>query len=178
MQLIKSVVLEGPDGSGKTTLMRNLVRQGFRSSGHDGNRPKDAAEAWKRLAEFAALGPCLRDRTFVISDWVYNEVFKRDPIIPEWERLAWLALFRPTVIYCRPSVDTILAAPVPERPHKSPDWVEEVKANRRYIIDAYDREIAYIKSPTIDLPVLHFNYVKDDVKSVLGWLQLNGLADD
>jgi hypothetical protein len=162
MRLNRSIILEGPDGSGKSVLRTILTEKwGLPDSGHDGGPPKSAEDVWERYAWFAVQSPTVRDRCPAISDYVYAEVMQRDPKVPLNVSNAWLAVLSPAIIYCRPPEEAILMSAVIVKPHKPAADVEAVKAQRPKIIQAYDRMIPWIAS-YCGLPVFYHDWTTDE----------------
>jgi shikimate kinase len=143
MRLLRSVILEGMDGAGKSALYETMTEKwGLRGSGHDGGPPVNAADVWERLAMFAAQSPTVRDRCPAVSDVVYSRVLGRGTKVPEERTRAWLRYFRPFVIYCRPPLATVMAHTVQVKPHKTSEFVAEIQDRRESLYDTYDQVLA------------------------------------
>jgi len=139
MTLKRSILIEGPDGSGKSELFNKLTDSwGLPSAGHDGGPLRDAGEAWKRMAMFAACSPAVRDRCPAISELVYSEALGREPVMDLEEALEWLEKFNPFIIMCRPPQSVIMAQPVQEKAHKSAALVLDIMEMRGDVINMYD----------------------------------------
>jgi len=138
--LKRSIIIEGPDGAGKTRLFTLMTETWeLKSAGHDGGPPVDAADSWSRLAMFAAMSPAVRDRCPAISDPVYSAALNRRTMLSVQDYSKWMREFQPYVIFCRPPTEVILSAPVEQRLHKPAEFVDQVRASRAAIIAAYDR---------------------------------------
>ena len=139
MELLHSILLEGPDGAGKTCLFERMVGLwDFKSAGHDGGPPESAHEAVGRLVDFESQDPAVRDRCPAISDIVYSKALNRDPKLTEKEYKFWLKNFKPLVIYCRPPREVLNHAPIREKPHKTAKHAYQVAKERDRIIRNYD----------------------------------------
>jgi hypothetical protein len=160
MKLTRPIILEGPDGSGKSTLFKLMTEDwGLKSAGHDGGPPKDSGEAYDRLLKTEQHGLAVRDRIVAISDSIYSEVFKRKPKLAQRDYNDWLQGFDPIIVYCRPPKETILSQEVPVKLHKPEDHVKIVKANRLQITDLYDDTM--LKLVRLGLIVYYYNWTKD-----------------
>lgn len=140
MELKRSILIEGADGSGKSALF-NLMTQQWRlpSAGHDGGPPIDALDVQDRLRAFISAHPAVRDRCPAISDIVYSKVLDRGTKYPRDKYERFLSDFNPFVVYCRPPLSVIMSATVQEKPHKTQEHVRAVVDKRLDIVTAYDR---------------------------------------
>lgn len=171
LKLLRPIILEGPDGAGKTQLYNRMTQEWLlKAAGHDGGPPADAADAWKRLAMTAAQTPAVRDRTPAISDPIYSGVFHRDPVLTRDEYEGWLEELRPVIIYCRPPNNVILNQEVRAKLHKPEAHVSQVKLNRMALIHAYDLYMGNLQSRT-SCEVLAYNWTHDpDALELNKWL--------
>lgn len=177
MKLLKPIILEGVDGTGKTTLFNYLTGTlNLKSAGHDGGPPEDAADVWRRLALTAAEGAAVRDRTPAISDFVYAKVFKRDPKIPMVEALSWLQKFKPLVIHCSIPPNKILAQKVETKPHKSKEHVAQVESNLWNLIIEYQDLMDFLQDQG-GVQVLLYDWTLDQNYEILtSWLLSEGIC--
>jgi hypothetical protein len=161
MKLLRPIILEGPDGAGKSTLFDLMTGSwGLKSAGQDGGPVASQEDAWKRLAMTAAQGCAVRDRTPAISDHIYSEVFGRTPGLKRMDYDTWLRVFDPYIVYCRPPLETILKQEVKQKLHKPEDHVEVVKANRSRIVDLYDYDIKS-RDLLLDLDIYTYDWTRD-----------------
>lgn len=165
MRLSRCIILEGPDGGGKTALYTKMVHSwGLRGAGHDGGPPTNAAEAWKRLALFSAKAPAIRDRTPAISDIIYSRVLNRPTMVSLEEYMNWLWLLEPVVVYVRPPDATLLEIALEVRPHKTEEFVGKLAVHRQDIVDEYDRFFAELRNYH---DVFEYDRTKDAEASIL-----------
>lgn len=115
------IIVEGPDGSGKTTLIKELerglrLRVQPRVVKEDTTTDIDLRE-WVEQDLFlnaTDVRPRLYDRHRLISETIYGPIFRNLPE-PGFSELQWMSeqLFRfyalkPTVIYCIPPMQTVI----------------------------------------------------------------------
>ena len=138
MKLQKNIYLEGPDGAGKSQLLHQLAIKGLPIGGHSGGPVESYEDARDRLMSYYGE-KVVRDRCLPISQQIYDDVLGRERIV-EWHLLnRWIAGNEPMIIYCRPPVNVILAAPVVVRAHKPVDHADAVRERREALIEAYDQ---------------------------------------
>lgn len=140
------IFLEGPDGSGKTTLFEHIQSAlpgpvSYKSLG----RPPESVQEFLFRCTLAvkSRGPIVIDRCPIIGELIYGTIIRGEPIVDTdflVNMLKRLDSGRKNVvfIYCRQPDDYLMSLPVPEKPHKSKDHCEGVLKNRRRILDAYD----------------------------------------
>lgn len=145
------IVLEGPDGAGKSTLAKNLAESSGRKVMHTGgaNLTKEAMEHTLLWIEGQAqasliLGQAvIFDRVSHISQFIYEGPPINDkPHFFEQEKLLirLKEKFDPLVIYCRlDTVEEMQAMIAAEyKPHKSPEYLEKVRQGYPEIVKRYD----------------------------------------
>lgn len=179
MKLNHTIIIEGPDGSGKTGLYHRLVvGYGFRAAGHDGGPPKDAADAWSRLAWLGAYSPAVRDRCPAISDIIYSELLEREAMVDPADYWKWLDVFSPVVIFCRPPLEVILSHAIIEKPHKARGHVDAIKNKRSRLVELYDRTAAIVQQRS-HCPVFIYNYTVDlEARGLVQQLKEVGICVD
>lgn len=132
------IILEGPDGAGKTSLGKKLHEYLPDFPIYEiGPAPKMLMKVreYCMLCTTRANETCIQDRVTPISESIYSKVYAR-PSLPKGELSGWLdaiLLKRPVIIYCRPAVfkhepsayDTLA-------------YLEMLKKNHKAIVAAYD----------------------------------------
>lgn len=160
MNLTRHIVLEGPDGSGKSTLFAKLKLAGFPIGSHNGGPPVSSEDARSRLSRIALNLPAVWDRCLAISDQVYRFSLREPFNLPPNELFAWLNRVDPVIVYCRPPDKFILEAEVTVRAHKPQAHVDKVKDHRRTLIYEYDNLMGYLGSE-MNLDINGYDYTQD-----------------
>ncbi len=148
MRLKEHIFLEGPDGSGKTTLFEKLGAKGFNLGYHSGGPPKNVEEMLKRLVTPIEYPAAVIDRYPPISELVYKTAFREDFLIPKPILKAWMQYTNPIIVYCRPSDEAIRNSPVQVKAHKPVEHTSKVRGNRQRIIEIYDRVLQELSMTT------------------------------
>jgi len=130
------IILEGPDGGGKSTLLEKL-RPVFREYEfvHSGGPVQSPADLYTRMRKQHPRQ--VRDRHFCISSPIYSEALGRQCWVDDRVIESWL-LHRPFVIFCFAPTDEM---PPQTGVHDTPEHVAGITANREKILDAY-RQLA------------------------------------
>ena len=149
------IVVEGPDGSGKSTLIESV----FPGAIHSGGPCKNHAELMRRL--YAPTPGCVYDRWSGVSELVYGEVF-RGLMLPAERFVEAMRIVRPVIIYCRPPehvLDRNLLLQK-EKGHKPAEFIAKVIANTQAIRDRYDTIIDLARNN--GCTVLEYDYTNGE----------------
>lgn len=150
------IMVEGPDGAGKTTLVNQLVEKyDFLPVKRDMTSGVSAYQWMIDELQTWEKGKIIRiyDRFPLIGEKIHGPILrgKMEPAFNERESMK-LLLMRVTldslIIYCRPPLGNILANSLEES--------EEIVGNIRQIVKAYDRLFQKI-------PCIRFSYPKDSI---------------
>jgi thymidylate kinase len=150
------IILEGPDGAGKSTLITRLVKDfGFpvyRSGG-----PKNADNMKRVVQEMAMLAlddsiVYLCDRTPLVSELVYSKSLGRDPVMP-------MDFFKPyfslpqRIIYCNlnDSVSMLSNMSREFKAHKPAEHTAAVVQNYQQVCNNYDELIDEMEASGMDI---------------------------
>lgn len=155
------IILEGPDGGGKSTLAKHLAQQTCSALYNAGGPSIDAYTFMRRVeAELRMQGTAMHsivcDRFTLLSEPVYARALQNRA----WElpsqhwietHYALLRTHAPIIIYCRPTIATLvqhakdkLVLEAETKPHKPKEHAELVVAKLPEIIFAYDELMEYL----------------------------------
>jgi thymidylate kinase len=159
---VSIIIVEGPDGAGKTTLIRNLREESKRyfwvasSSGP----PKDLEEIrdvlrWVDKAAELQI-PVIFDRFPLISESVYGPVLRGKCLLDEMgdsEHISVTALLRKInrVVYCRPSLEVIRKNVI----EGTTPQLLGVLENLKDIVERYDKLMDILED---EIQVYHYDY--------------------
>jgi hypothetical protein len=130
-----NVILEGPDGSGKTTLANKLSGILGMNLQLSQGPPKFDGEIHERLAKYAKLERTIFDRHPVVSQTIYGHFRGPGPDIPTTEEVNQLYASKPLIIYCRASDLSHHKAEA----HDTREHLDMVERKHQEIIQLYDR---------------------------------------
>jgi hypothetical protein len=158
----KPIVVEGPDGAGKSTLVRKLSEFFIRPVIHTGGPPKTQKEWTERLMMVGGYADraVLFDRVPQISEQIYGKLYDRPPLdLPEVldQNLKDL---NPVVVYCR--LDSISAMQDmishTMKVHKPKQHLDLVFENFPRLVRDYDRLMDRI---SLQVQVIQHSWVDD-----------------
>lgn len=147
------IVVEGPDGSGKSTFTRVLSTATGMAVIHAGGPPKTIPEAEERVnGLWTRQG--IFERTLPTSDIIYAKIMREsDTILPEpvLRRAILRMIGEKTIfVYCRPTWSVLLqsldATINADKSWKPVDHRERVVANYSRIVLGYDELFSWIES--------------------------------
>lgn len=148
--------MEGPDGSGKSTLIRKYLPDAI----HNGGPPKTSGELRARL--YGLEAGSTYDRWTAISEQVYGPIIRGRSLIPKREFTEAIRQIQPIVIYCRPPASVLFQNLSKQaiKPHKSSDFIVNVIKHANEIREAYDK-LVLKELPALGCLVLNYDYTRE-----------------
>lgn len=98
------IIIEGMDGSGKTTLAKRLAKDLKIPINHFGAPPQSRVEFVQRCLTSVRLfhHPIIQDRTPFISELMYARISNREPYMKRENAVIAIGASLAVLIYCRP----------------------------------------------------------------------------
>ena len=137
--------VEGPDGSGKSTLVDSLEVIMNLDRRPTQNPPRDWPDCLGRIIDRIAPGIVCDRSSGLVSELVYGPVIRGGTCTPEdriWGVVASLA-HAVTFVYCRPAANLIVPT---WREGEDPDHVAKVQLKATNLIERYDEVMARVSS--------------------------------
>jgi len=163
--MVKLVIVEGPDGGGKSTLVKTLLTNGYFTSLHTGGPPSSRAELQERVVKIneairTAPGTLILDRHPAISDPIYSKVTGSRAYMTSgelWDSLRGVPFY---LVYCRGTPDSMRGyIDRTAKYHKPPGHLMQVIQHHGEVVKLYD---AFFKKT----PHIPFDWQKDSVLSL------------
>lgn len=156
----KFIVVEGPDGAGKSTLAAKL-QEHFKWPIVHGGGPLTSRLDFLDRARTKGWNdpyPKILDRVSYISERIYA----KEPLVSSLETNTWIHRIKPVIIFCclETSPEMIRQMLLSPKPHKSIDHIEMVKAEHAEITRKYRFLMGSITHTT-------FNWVKSDFRNLI-----------
>lgn len=166
------LIVEGPDGAGKTTLIKDIVKQlqswttalsvkepvkVIKSPGPLG----EGLFEWAVNALSRAIEPVVFDRFPLFSEIVYGPILRRKLLMnrTQFDELKTLLIdWNPLVVYCRPPTSTLTES------SKTEEQMEGVLGNLKQIINNYDHHLLFWMR---DFRVFHYDFTQPENKELL-----------
>ncbi len=147
------VIIEGPDSSGKSTLVKTLsARIPYATVKHNSG-PAPASVMIKDMDELLEQWYCpiICDRIRAISELVYGTVMRGQSVIPHKYLTRIISLQIP-IIYCRPPASFIMSPVHEHREEESDEHTKAVERHHRSLVAQYDRVMS-------ELPHIHYDFM-------------------
>lgn len=172
--MIRSIIIEGPDGAGKTTLAKKLAdRLGATLRESDGP-PKSRIEFQIVVDECFKMHTTERlvvfDRHSLISNTVYRTALGKELFRSPIDCRIGLIDLNPIIVYCRyPDIDEMFNRMIKTgKEHKPPEYVQLVKENYIRIVNTYDIMFSGLDHVVYDQVKMTTNKIIDHVIEELG----------
>lgn len=137
------IILEGPDGGGKSTLMEALRFKpgavhvsmlGGRTMDHEAMRSR-TYQAIRRAKEETVV--C--ERFHPISDVVYRSLFGGPRVFSQFEfDQMFVGMRAPTILYCRPPLQAAIDAGIQKAGDDDDEWIMRIGAKLPDLFGSYD----------------------------------------
>lgn len=153
------IIVEGPDGSGKSTLVKNLqnkfILKSLKTIKH--GPPVDAEDLYERCRDILTEAihsnmNCIIDRFGLIGEQIYGPALRGKDMwveIPQKKQEIFTALnaLNPFFIYCRPPANIIANLANHEvKEYDTPEHLKGLAENQALIIKSYDNFFANWKA--------------------------------
>lgn len=133
---MKTIILEGPDLSGKSTISLMLELLTDREIYHAGGPPKSPKDILYRIRSLPL--DCILDRHPCISEQIYGTVLRGEPIISRDFMNGYLYALNPIVVYCKLPLDFLKSKMhFLENAHEDKEY--KTKEHIDSVIKKYDR---------------------------------------
>jgi hypothetical protein len=156
-----SIIIEGPDNSGKSTLCGKLSELTGMDIKWAGGPPKDVYEAIDSLNRMVGYikDNCNLDRCFPIGELVYGVCIREKSLVSMATCKSLIGDTR--IVYCRPRTELILNFDSHNLSEcDTAEHLEKVKTNAEKILNKYDEVME-------ELGAIRFDYEKDDCTRIL-----------
>lgn len=134
------IVLEGPDGGGKTTLAKHLEGKYGWKYFHSG-KPMSRDDMKKLYIDLEFMAGSqdiyVVDRAPFISDLVYSKIFEK-PLLADLKTHMEAWSICKLMIYCMPHAITKDHVSTEHKAHKPAEYTEQVKKKHEQILNAYE----------------------------------------
>ena len=134
------IVLEGPDGSGKSTLGKQLTKSLEAEYRHSG-RPVSKQEIENLISDLEFLSWSKKlyiiDRAPWISEFIYSNVMNQK-LLTTPQRLMEAWTYPQQIIYCCPTGINESSVSLEKKEHKPPEYLGLVIGRHKRIVQRYE----------------------------------------
>jgi Cdc6-like AAA superfamily ATPase len=139
------IIIEGPDGSGKTVLAQRLSKDlGGVSVYHAGAPPVSMEQTYKRvyMSTYLCTQQIIQDRSALISEPIYGKHLRAEGAHISWnEAKTLIKALEPLVVYCRPPTSELTPS---KEDYDSDEYVKKLSENQHKIVYQYDTNLMEI----------------------------------
>lgn len=175
---MKTIILEGPDGAGKSTLVEILKNMDPTIETIHPGKPAENYEALLAMMNdqltYKTDNMLVYDRFTCLSEWVYRPFRIKLTDDSENEVAVYFSLVECqmvlsihsdwTIIYCRPSIETMVCNSLQFTEHDTEDTKRVVEQHMEATITAYDALMDRLKS--FGCNIVKFDYENHDVNEL------------
>lgn len=153
---IRTLVLEGPDDSGKSTLAIALQEHLGCPIISIGDRPKTLQDALSYCEEFIfrRKSGAIMDRCTPISELIYRSIFG-EPLVPPASLVTVLKICKNDVVFihCRPAVPNM---PMPKHDYDTVEYIEQLRKAQMIIRESY--AVLFARMALDGFTVIEYDY--------------------
>jgi hypothetical protein len=156
------ILLEGPDGAGKSTLAEKLSKR-FDALVHHSSRPLNSEQLRRNMNTICDMDDSIGeiiivDRAGWISEFVYSRAMFREQMLSTKELLSYHNRIQ-IVIYCTAEDYNIVEG----KEHKPPEYMKRLYESHSRIVDEYEVFFSFPRR----FPILRYNYQIDDYSDLV-----------
>lgn len=164
------IIVDGPDGAGKSTLI-NQIKDKFVVLSAPKSHAKKTREEF--LIDYDMMRQeakdshmFIRDRSFLVGEYIYPSILNRDPKFTQQELWNMLQVVDPVIIYCRldSKVDMFNNISRELKEHKPTEFTQAVMNQYERIVDAYDDYM--INAKLVGIKVLKYNWQQHTIEDL------------
>lgn len=164
----KVIVIEGPDGAGKSTLAQDLSDYFQWPIIHTGGPIRSRSEFLKKVVTYNLMSPeapVIYDRIPYISDQIYAPIAGHKSATSGSELNYMLERIRPVIVYCALTDNESMSRriSIEHKEHKTYEHLNQIQANHNEIVQRYYQLFSNLHYSH----VLHFNWMKDDIRNLM-----------
>lgn len=170
MPVQRPIFVEGPDGSGKSTLVQKLVYERNTFGVHTGGPPRSEDDMIARVFNLMELcrvapKPLVFDRCPPVCEMVYPVAFGR-PMYLNQSVLLWvIEQINPVIVYCRRGTEIMKADMVKaQKGHKPYEHLQKVLDRFPALVEAYDEAFAVLDDRRVK--VIEYDWGRDSFTSL------------
>lgn len=169
--MARPIVIEGPDGAGKSTLIQKLGDVLPHVPTPTGGASKDAAELLLRIRNLEEAGDyVLFDRCSHISDCIYRRSLGKIPLVYEDYLHERLRKWNPVIVYCRLDNSKAMLENMARhhKDHKPVEYMKAVEKSHMDIVRRYDLTMEVLRNEGMD--VFRYDWQTDNFDLLMGHL--------
>lgn len=155
------ILIEGPDGAGKSTLAKALADH-FKAPLHHSGRPLTGQMLRDNMQHIIELSShhdiLIVDRAPWVSEFIYSKAMKRYQMLSNEELISYHQVPQ-VVVYCTADEYNITVG----KEHKPQEYMDRLYESHERIVNEYD---LFFKS-SLSFPFLRYNYNSTPLKALI-----------